>query len=116
MMSLKDKTMALLVAGRNATHGYHVETEIMGTKGILRVAQVPEKNLVTVMNNQGIVRPCSQNFPERLREAFNREAQEFISCIQEKRQPAVNAEDGLQSTKIALACQESFDTNRLVQL
>ena len=116
MMSLKDKTMALLVAGRNATHGYHVETEIMGTKGILRVAQVPEKNLVTVMNNQGIVRPCSQNFPERFREAFIREAQEFISCIQEKRQPAVNAEDGLQSTKIALACQESFDTNRLVQL
>ena len=116
MMSLKDKTMALLVAGRNAAHGYHVETEIMGTKGMLRVAQVPEKNLVTVMNNQGVVRPCSQNFPERFREAFIREAQEFISCIQEKRQPAVNAEDGLQSTKIALACQESFDTNRLVQL
>ena len=43
MMSLKDKTMALLVVGRNATHGYHVETEIMGTKGMLRVAQVPEK-------------------------------------------------------------------------
>ena len=116
MMSLKDKTMALLVAGRNATHGYHVETEIMGTKGMLRVAQVPEKNLVTIMNNQGVVRPCSQNFPERFREAFIREAQEFISCIQEKHQPAVNAEDGLQSTKIALACQESFDTNRLVQL
>ncbi|MCZ0856347.1 hypothetical protein OCL90_14385, partial [Enterococcus faecalis] len=32
MMSLKDKTMALLVAGRNATHGYHVEAEIMGTR------------------------------------------------------------------------------------
>ena len=45
-----------------------------------------------------------------------REAQEFVSCIQEKRQPAVNAEDGLQSTKIALACQESFDTKSLVQL
>jgi myo-inositol 2-dehydrogenase/D-chiro-inositol 1-dehydrogenase len=55
----------------------------MGTKGMLRVAQVPEKNLVTVMNNQGVVRPCSQNFPERFREAFIREAQEFISCIQE---------------------------------
>ncbi|MBO0412088.1 inositol 2-dehydrogenase [Enterococcus hulanensis] len=116
MMSLSDKTMALLVAGRNAAHGYHVETEIMGTKGMLRVAQAPEKNLVTIMNDQGIIRPCSQNFPERFREAFIREAQEFISCIQEKRQPAVNAEDGLQSTKIALACQESFDTKSLVQL
>lgn len=116
MMSLTDKTMALLVAGRNAAHGYHVETEIMGTKGMLRVAQAPEKNLVTIMNDQGIVRPCSQNFPERFSEAFIREAQEFISCIQEKRQPAVNAEDGLQSTRIALACQESFNTNSLVRL
>lgn len=83
MMSLSDKTIALLVAGRNAAHGYHVETEIMGTKGMLRVAQAPEKNLVTIMNDQGIIRPCSQNFPERFREAFIREAQEFVSCIQE---------------------------------
>ena len=45
MMSLSDKTIALLVAGRNAAHGYHVETEIMGTKGMLRVAQAPEKIL-----------------------------------------------------------------------
>ena len=108
--------MALLVAGRNAAHGYHVETEIMGTKGMLRVAQVPEKNLVTIMNEQGIIRPCSQNFPERFREAFIKEAQEFVVCVQEKRQPAVNANDGLQSTRIALACQQSFETDCLVAL
>lgn len=116
MMRLTDKTMALLVAGRNAAHGYHVETEIMGTKGMLRVAQIPEKNLVTVMTDQGVIRPCSQNFPERFREAFVREAQEFVSCIHEQRQPSANAEDGYQSTRIALACQKSIDTNNLIQL
>lgn len=114
MMRLENQTMALLVAGRNAAHGYHVETEIMGTKGMLRVAQVPEKNLVTVMNEAGIVRPTSQNFPERFSEAFIREAQEFVACIKEGRQPEVNAYDGLQSTRIALACQQSFDTDCLV--
>lgn len=114
MMRLEDQTMALLVAGRNAAHGYHVETEIMGTKGMLRIAQVPEKNLVTIMNEQGIVRPCSQNFPERFKEAFITEAQEFVDCIIEKRQPAVNAYDGLQSTRIALACQHAFETDSLV--
>ena len=116
MMRLEDKTMALLVAGRNAAHGYHVETEVMGTKGMLRVAQVPDKNLVTVMNEHGTIRPCSQNFPERFREAFVREAQEFVSCINDKRQPEVNAYDGLQSTRIALACQESFDTDSLIEV
>ena len=108
--------MAILVAGRNARHGYHVETEIIGTKGMLRVAQIPEKNLVTVMNDDGVIRPCSQNFPERFRQAFVDEAKEFINCILENRQPEITAFDGLQSTKVALACQESFEKDELVEV
>ena len=95
LMQLEDKTMAILVAGRNAAHGYHVETEIIGTKGMLRVAQVPEKNLVTVMNEEGIIRPTSQNFPERF-------AQAFLS--------------GLQGTKAALALQRAYEKNDIVKV
>ncbi|MEI5994433.1 inositol 2-dehydrogenase [Candidatus Enterococcus mansonii] len=116
MMQLENQAMAILIAGRNCHHGYHVETELIGTKGMLRVAAVPEKNLVTVMNEQGVVRACSQDFPERFREAFVSEAKEFIDCIKEKRQPEVSAYDGLQSTKVALACKKSFETNELVTL
>ncbi|MGX7263328.1 inositol 2-dehydrogenase [Enterococcus crotali] len=116
MMQLENQAMAILVAGRNCHHGYHVETELIGTKGMLRVAAAPEKNLVTVMNEQGVVRACSQDFPERFREAFINEAKEFIACIKEKRQPEVSAYDGLQSTKIALACKKSFETNELIDI
>ncbi|ALS01976.1 inositol 2-dehydrogenase [Enterococcus silesiacus] len=116
MMQLENQAMAILVAGRNCHHGYHVETELIGTKGMLRVAAAPEKNLVTVMNKQGVVRACSQDFPERFREAFINEAKEFIACIREKRQPEVTAYDGLQSTKVALACKESFETNQLITI
>lgn len=114
MLQLEDNTMAIMVAGRNCHHGYHVETELIGTKGMLRIAQIPEKNLVTVMNEHGVVRPTSQNFPERFSQAFINEAKEFIKCIEEGRQPDVNANDGLQSTKVALACQKSYETNQLV--
>lgn len=42
-MKLDNDVTALLVAGRTASHGYHVETEIIGTKGMLRIAASPEK-------------------------------------------------------------------------
>lgn len=116
MLQMEDKTMGILVAGRNCHHGYHVETELIGTKGMLRIAQVPEKNLVTIMNEHGVVRPTSQNFPERFSQAFVNETAEFINCIKEKRQPGVNANDGLQSTKVAIACQKSYEEDELVSL
>ncbi|MFD1362450.1 inositol 2-dehydrogenase [Lentibacillus salinarum] len=116
MMQLEDKTTAIIVAGRNAQHGYHVETELIGTKGMLRVAAVPEKNLVSVFNEHGVVRPTSQNFPERFKGAFLNEMKEFITCIKEKRQPDVSAYDGLQGTKIAAALQESVDKNQIVDV
>ena len=116
MMQLEDQTIAILVAGRNAIHGYHVETELIGTKGMLRIAAAPEKNLVSVFNEHGVVRPTSQHFPERFREAFINELSEFISCIKENRQPDVTAFDGLQGTKVAIALQQSVEINQIVEL
>lgn len=116
LMKLKNDAIAILVSGRNANHGYHVETEIMGTKGMLRVAQEPEKNLVTIFDDKGVRRPCSEHFPERFKQAFINELTEFARCIREGDKPDVTAKDGLESTKIALACTKSFETGELVAL
>ncbi|WP_461214442.1 inositol 2-dehydrogenase [Lacticaseibacillus sp. GG6-2] len=116
LAQLTDKTMGLFLAGRNAAHGYHVETELIGTKGMLRVAQVPEKNLVTVMDETGIVRPTSQNFPERFAEAFLAETTAFIDSIVNNTDTGITAEDGLQSVRVALALQEAYTNNALVSL
>ena len=116
MLELKNKAIALLVAGRNAAHGYHVETELIGTKGTISLAHHPEKNLVTLFNQHGIVRPTSQNFPERFKQAFIDEMKEFVACIHQKRQPEVSANDGLQSTIVANACTLSWKRGELVDL
>jgi myo-inositol 2-dehydrogenase/D-chiro-inositol 1-dehydrogenase len=114
MLEMKDKTIAFLLAGRNAAHGYHVETELIGTKGTISIAHHPEKNLVTILNEHGVVRPTSQHFPERFKQAFIHELEEFVACVQELRQPEVSANDGLQSTIVAAACHKSFKKNALV--
>jgi len=113
MLEMADGTIAFLLAGRNAAHGYHVETELIGTKGTLLVAQHPEKNLVTLLNEHGVVRPTSQNFPERFKQAFVTEMKEFVDCINEKRQPNITPRDGLQATVVADACQTSWKNGKI---
>lgn len=116
VMQLENNVTAFLVVGRTASHGYHVETEVIGTKGMVRIAATPDKNKVTVFNDQGVVRPTSQSFPERFREAYVDELKDFVRCIREQTQPEVTALDGLRSTEVAIACQNSFEQEKLVEI
>ncbi|GAA3330622.1 hypothetical protein GCM10020331_083930 [Ectobacillus funiculus] len=40
-----NKNGNFFVAGRNCAHGYHIETEIIGTKGTLRIGTTPDKKI-----------------------------------------------------------------------
>ncbi len=116
LMHLKDDGMAFLFAGRTAPHGYNVETEIMGTQGILRIASVPQKNLVEILDRHGVRKECSQNFLERFGDAYLAEMNEFVRCINEGCRPEVTVYDGTKCTEIAYKCKEAFETNELVRL
>ena len=67
--------------GRTAPHGYHVETEIIGTEGTIRISAIPEKNQAMIFNSNGAVTECVGSFPERFAEAYLLEMQEFIDCV-----------------------------------
>ncbi|MFD2706196.1 Gfo/Idh/MocA family protein [Salibacterium lacus] len=115
-MKLENGAIAFVAAGRTANHGYHVETEVIGTKGMLRIAATPDKNKVTVFDNNGVIRPTLQNFAERFRESYVKEIEEFVRCIRENKKPEVNAWNGLRSTEVAAACQTSLEEERLVEI
>ncbi|MCG8569195.1 MAG: inositol 2-dehydrogenase [Spirochaetes bacterium] len=116
LMKFKNEAMAFLLAGRTAPHGYNVETEIIGTKGTLRIANVPQKNLVELVGNDGVVKECSQNFIERFEQAFVNELNEFVSCILKNKKPEVTVYDGTACTEIAFAATEAFKSGQLAQL
>lgn len=108
--------MGIFVAGRNCAHGYHIETEIIGTQGSLRIGTVPEKNQVMILDDRGVVRECANGFLERFEQAYIDEASEFVQAILERRQPEVTVEDGVLSTALGYACKESFESGQLVSV
>lgn len=116
LVKFKNGTMGVFIAGRNCAHGYHIETEIIGTKGTLRVGTVPQKNLVTVFDETGARQECVQGFPERFDQAYLSETEEFVKCVLENRKPGVVVEDGVKSTALAYACKESFETGNLIKV
>jgi myo-inositol 2-dehydrogenase/D-chiro-inositol 1-dehydrogenase len=115
LMKFKNDAMVFLFAGRTAPHGYNVETEIIGTKGILRIASVPQKNLVEVLDQYGVRKECSENFLERFDTAYVNEVQEFVNCIVEGRKPEVTVYDGTRVSEIAYTCKAAFEQGTLLK-
>jgi len=116
LVQFADNKMGIFVAGRNCAHGYHIETEIIGTQGSLRIGTVPEKNQVMILDDRGVVRECANGFLERFEQAYMNEAVEFVQAILEGRQPKVTVEDGVLSTALGYACKESFESGQLVDV
>ncbi len=116
MFQYKDGGMAFLYVGRTAPHGYHIETEIIGTRGTLRISPTPQKNLVQVFTSDGVLQECVGGFLERFEVAYLAELHEFVACIRTGRQPGVRAEDGTAATRIAFAAAESYRERRIVRI
>lgn len=116
LLKFENDAMAFIFAGRTAAHGYNVETEIVGTKATLRIGSVPQKNLVEILDINGVKKECSQSFNERFETAFRNEIQEFVDCILEKRQPEIKAHDGTRASYIAEMATKSFKNNSLIKL
>ena len=102
--------------GRTAAHGYHVETEVVGTEGTLRISPVPEKNLCMIYDKNGAVKECVSGFPERFAEAYRLEMENFIDCVQQGKKPEVTVYDGTKSTQIAFATTQSYKDGKPLKI
>jgi myo-inositol 2-dehydrogenase / D-chiro-inositol 1-dehydrogenase len=115
MLQYRNGGIAMLYVGRTAAHGYHIETEVIGTRGSLRIGAVPQKNLVQILDPSGVLQECVGGFLERFEYSYLNELHEFVNCIRERRQPAVKVEDGTLATRIAFAATESYRENKVVR-
>lgn len=116
LMQCENDAMAFFFAGRAAAHGSHVETEIVGTRGTLRIASVPTDSLVEVMSSHGVCRECYQDFIARWHDAYMTEMEYFCGCVETGQKAYPDVFDGTQATRIAFRCKESFLKNELLTL
>ncbi len=108
--------IGIVYVGRTCEHGYQVETEIVGTNGSIRIANVPEKNKVTLYDKKGARRECSQNFIERFGSAYVNEMQAFVNCILKGEKPLATPHDGTMATALGYAAQKSLSADELIRL
>jgi myo-inositol 2-dehydrogenase/D-chiro-inositol 1-dehydrogenase len=116
LMQMKNKIMAFFYAGRTAAHGSAVETEIVGTKGMLRIGATPTDSLIQVYSEHGVCQECYQDFVTRWHQAYIREFESYCDAVLNHRQPEPNVYDGTNSTRIAFQCRESFLRNELISM
>lgn len=113
LMKFKNGSCAFYYSGKTAAHGSHVETEIVGTKGMIRICDEPRRDRIKAYTKDGIVEKCLNLYLERWAEAYYLELQDFIDAIYEGRKAAVTAHDGTMATAMGIMTQASYVSGEL---
>lgn len=114
-LSFHDGTIGQLEGTRASGYGYDIDTEVLGTRGALRVRQIAASALTVA--KQGFVRePTMPGWVERFDEAYRLELVAFIEGLQSGRALGPTAYDGLTALQIAEAAAESLQTRQPIKV
>ncbi|KAI4090106.1 MAG: hypothetical protein LQ339_008419 [Xanthoria mediterranea] len=100
--------IAYFFASRMMAAGQEDSTEIIGTQGKLTVNMQPKVNLVDVYEKGGVRREFPATYYERFKEAFVREANEFVAICLDGGELPMKLEGAVQAVRIGCALQESL--------
>lgn len=113
---MENGTYAMLQAGRLAPHGNQTETEIYGTKGILRINANAKKDRLEIISDHKIYHECDPDFLYRFADAYVTEMQSFVdNIINNTRINLVSLQSGLYNLVQAKTCQQAFVTKKLLE-
>lgn len=116
LVEFKNGVMGWFETSRNSTYGYHVETEVFGTDGCIRVGTTPNKDRVVYMNKDGLNQKCADWFYEYWEPTYLAEIQHFVDCIIRGKKPIVSLEDGYKTVEWAYAANEAIKAKTIVTL
>lgn len=108
--------MAFLYAGQGS-QSCMAETEIIGSKGSLRIGAFSSEMPLEVTGENGLVsHMCPRDFLHRWHDAFVAEMCEFVDCILQNRKPEITASDAAAVSEIACRCRESLECGEMLPL
>jgi inositol 2-dehydrogenase len=98
---------------RNGIYGYHINTELLGTAGTLRIGYLRETPL-TVMTKEGVTHDTVPYFMERFRDAYTTQLENFAQNVLNGRPAPITVDDGVEALKIAVAATQARETGQPV--
>jgi myo-inositol 2-dehydrogenase/D-chiro-inositol 1-dehydrogenase len=106
--------MAVLSAGRIATHGHHTFSEITGTEGTITIGLDSSITRLEIRDKFGIRKESAQTFWDRFHVSFGRMLNRFFENIEKQTKTDLNTLNALRNTEIATAMTLSFRTGNKV--
>jgi scyllo-inositol 2-dehydrogenase (NAD+) len=100
---------------RNGVYGYDVTTELLGTKGTLRIGYLRETPLM-VMTKGAVAHDTVPYFMERFHNAYPVQLQNFAENVLHGRTPPITIDDGIESLRIAIAATRARESGQPVDV
>lgn len=112
----KNGAMGFLHVSRAGAHGNHVETEIVGTDGSIRIGGVPGIADAKLFRTGGITTECVEEFTERWQDAYVNELEIFADCVLNNKPMPNTVYDGTYAAKVGIATTESLKKLSVVKI
>lgn len=95
-------------------HGFDNPTEIIGTKGVLKVNQHPRNNLIDIADQNGISNSVMPDYYGRYERAFVTELDAFAQCVLDDKALPYQLSSAVKGMEIAQALQKSLVSGQKV--
>lgn len=106
--------LATINLDRTSPFGYDQRLEVHGDQAMI-ISDNPRPTAVQVHGSGGVnLNKCHHSFPERYAESYKGALNHFIDAIQGKTKIIVTAEDSILASKVADACELSYQTQKAV--
>jgi myo-inositol 2-dehydrogenase/D-chiro-inositol 1-dehydrogenase len=95
-------------------HGFDNPTEIVGTKGVLKINQHPRSNLIDIADKNGIRNEVMPDYYGRYERAFVNELNTFTACVLDGQPLPYQLSSAVKGMEIAQALQKSLVTREKI--
>lgn len=106
-LEFENGAMCTILSGRTCPHGFHVETEIIGTHGTIHVGARNGQSELYLYDENGVNQSFEGWFMDRFKEAFLEEKEDFADCILHGRASGASVRDAVIATKVAADALQS---------
>jgi predicted dehydrogenase len=110
-----DGRLGVVDLSRNGVYGYDITTEILGTKGTVRVGYLRETPLL-VMTQNHVAHDTVPYFMERFEKAYTAQLRDFARNVLGDAIPSVGIDDGIGALRLGLGATRAYETQRAVVL
>jgi scyllo-inositol 2-dehydrogenase (NAD+) len=110
-----DGRLGVVDLSRNGVYGYDITTEVLCTKGTVRVGYLRETPLL-VMTRNHVAHDTVPYFMERFEKAYTAQLRDFASNVLGDATPSVSIDDGIGALRVGLAATRAYHAKRAVDL